>query len=171
MGKGSMSPIQAGRRGPRREVEAGASNPTGMWTKDTVSLSATSPMMWNGRPSKIWWKKKVRCLDKGLTHSPFGPDKSCSIHGHFVWPLQLWKAFENLWRDLSCTKLIEILWELFGTKVLDEFLICLSTKELLQTCTSALNLGVRLNIYSPLRLIKPLWFLWSGGCTFVKLVH
>lgn len=52
--------------------------------------------------------------------------------------------------------LLETLWELFEQKVLEEVpLICPSTKELLQTCTSAVNLDVRLNIYSPLRLLQP----------------
>ncbi len=156
MGKPSMSPIPAGRRGPRREVEADATNPMETWTKDTAFLSATSHMMWNGKPWKTWWKKKVGCLDKGLIQSALDMTKRCNIQGHFVWPLQLWRAFGNLCRNLSCTMLLEILWELFGTRVLDEVpLICLSAKELLQTCTSAVNLDVRLNIYSPLRLLKP----------------
>lgn len=100
MGKPNTSPIQAGKRGPRKEVEAGATNPMEMWTKDTVFLSATSHMMWNGKPSKTWWKKKVRCWIKDwLSHLW---TKSCSIQGHFVWPLQLWRAFGNLCRDLSC---------------------------------------------------------------------
>lgn len=64
-------------------------------------------------------------------------------------------GFGKLWRDLSCTKLFEISWKLFGTKVLEGVpLICPSTKELLQTCKSAVNLEVRLNVYSPVRLLK-----------------
>lgn len=61
MGRPSMSWIWVGRRGPRREVEAGATNPMEMCTKDIVSLSATFPMMWNGKLWKTWWKKRVRC--------------------------------------------------------------------------------------------------------------
>lgn len=65
--------------------------------------------------------------------------------------------------------LLEILWELPGTRVLDEVpLICLSTKELLQTCVSAVNLDVILNIYSPLGLFKPIVVFVKCGLYICK---
>lgn len=148
MGKPSMSPIQAGRRGPRREVEAGATNPMETSTKDTASSSATSHMMWNGKLSKTWWKRKVRCLNKGLTQSALDKKDAasrvilfdhCSFEG----------LLGNLCWNLSCTMLLEISFVLFETKVLDEVpLICPSTTELPQTCTSA---GWHTEHYSPSR--------------------
>lgn len=55
----------------------------------------------------------------------------------------------------TCTKLLEILSELYGTKVLDEVpFICPSTKELLQICAIAVNLDVSLNIFSSPRELK-----------------
>lgn len=65
MEKPNTSQMPAERRGPRREEgEEGDSNPTETWTKDTGCLSATFHTMWNGKPSKTWWKKKVRCPDE-----------------------------------------------------------------------------------------------------------
>lgn len=168
MGKPSMSPIPAGRRGPRREVEAGATNPMETWTRDTAFLSATSHMMWNGKPSKTWWKKKVRCLDKGLTQSTLDVTKRCSIQGHFVWPLQLGRAFGNLCRDLSCTMLLEILWELFGTRVLEEVpLVCqLRSCCRLAQVLWAWTLDWTFTLHWDYQNF--LWFLWSGGTYMCK---
>lgn len=126
MGKPSMIPSPTERRGPRREVVAGAMNPMAMWTKDIAFLSATSHMMWNGRPSKTWWKKKVRCLDKGLTQSALDMTKVQHPGSFCLTPA----AFKGFWEFVQGLIVYngawDLVWELYGSKGLEEVpLICL----------------------------------------------
>ena len=90
----SMTPGPAERRGPRREAVADDLNPMEMWTSVTVCLSATSHMMWNGRHSKTWWKKKVGSpvMDRILIFSFLHCySRGCRFSGHFDWLLQIWR--------------------------------------------------------------------------------
>lgn len=129
MGKPSMTLIQAGRKDPKSEVEVAAMNPMEMQTKDTVFLSATSHMMWNGKPWKTWWKKKVGYLDKTMTWSAFTMTKSSCIN------LFDHSSFERLLGICTATKVVQCC--LGGIKVSDGVpLIFLPTTELLHTWIS-----------------------------------
>lgn len=90
--------------------------------------------------------------------------------GSFCLTTAALKGFWELCRNLSCIMLLELSWGLSGTKVLDEVpLICLSIKELLQTCISVVNLDVILNIYSPLRLLKSIVVFVMCGLYMCKV--
>lgn len=98
--KPNMNPTPAGRRDPRKEAEAGALNPMETWTKDTGFLSATSHMMWNGKPWKISWKIKVRCwLASGFSLLNKQRNKKKKQHtGSFCMISVHIKVFCNWWK-------------------------------------------------------------------------
>lgn len=114
-----MNQVQAGRRDPLREVEVVAMIPMATW-KDTECLSVTSPMMWNGKPSKTWWKRKVRFFGRRHLSVCF---LGICIQGYFVRPYHFWRPCRSGSSDCL---------DFFGTSP--------QTKELLPFCTSAVYL-------------------------------
>lgn len=119
-----MSPVRAGRRDPPREAVVGATIPMATPTKDTECLSVTSPTMWNGKPSKTWWKRKVRCFGKRLELciciSVVVFFSGVLIQGQIVWPHHFWRPSWSgtsdllvLWNITTnwgvCCKLVQML--------------------------------------------------------------